>query len=106
AHRYKYGAPAERCNSNARIPKGAALAGFAWENPKKLFKREDIPLFGTAEEFTTFYRTEFKMRDDIVETLSEHMMQVRSIFCLGLVNHRDEVIGVLSIDSTEPKAFR
>lgn len=105
-YRYKFGeSPRERLDSRAQFKKGVALAGFAWQSPHIPFKKNNIPEFSENGEFIRYYINQFKMPEELVTRLSPYMKNVRSIFCYGLCNHRNEFSGVLSIDSTDPAGF-
>jgi len=104
AHRYQYGNLPGKWSSQARFPRGSAIAGFAWDEPTTLIKR-DLGPFSSERQFRDYYVNELRMPSELISTLSPHTRKIRSIFCSGLVNHRDEFIGVLSIDSTIPGAF-
>lgn len=104
AHRYQYGGLPGRWSSNAKFPYGAAVAGFAWEEKSRLFKW-DLDSFADERTWRQYYRVTLKMPDELINRLSQHVRKVRSIFCAALVNHRDDFIGVLSIDSTLPGTF-
>jgi hypothetical protein len=108
AYRYQYGAVSGKCPNPQKVkfPKNIGLAGIAWGKPSKVVTNEfPIGTFNTEQEFREFYKTQFKMSDELVNSLSVEMQPVRSIFCIGLVDHNHTCIGIISLDSIYPDAF-
>jgi hypothetical protein len=104
-YRYQYGGPSGRTDSKAKFHKGEAFAGFAWDQPRKFFGRGDLPICKDDKEFIDFYATQFGMQPESVQQLSNRTRKIRSIICFGLIDHRHDFLGVLSLDSTDGAAF-
>jgi hypothetical protein len=105
AHRYQYGSLPGKWSSKAKFPRGAAIAGFAWEDTTTLIKW-DLGPFATDGEFREYCEKTLFMPRDLISNLSSRTRKIRTIFFSALVNHRDEFIGVLSVDSTQPGVFQ
>lgn len=84
--------------SKARYLKGIGYTGMAWEKTK-FYLSHPFPDFNSREQFEDYYINILKIPKDIVEDISNYMVKVKHIFCYGLVDKRDQFLGVLSLDS-------
>lgn len=84
--------------SNAHYTKGCGYTGIAWKQPSKCHVTV-FPDFKTREEFEYYYLTKLSIPKEVVSNISDYMVKTKQIFCYGLVDSKDQFLGVLSIDS-------
>ena len=84
--------------SNARYRKGVGYTGQAWENLQE-YTSCVFPEFSARNNLVEYYIHTLRMPDDIVRDISDHMINVRHIFCYGLTGYQGQFLGVLSVDS-------
>lgn len=91
----------EAHDSRVHYKRGEGYTGRAWAKPNKLICGL-LPHFDTREQMSDFYANSLEIRRSVVNEISEHMEQVQTVFSYGFVNHRNQLLGVLSLDVAAP----
>lgn len=98
-YRYSYGRGTE-LNSKARFPRGAALAGMAWDLPGQILVKEIPDFTNDPGGFVQFSKENLKLSEEDLSLLSPHTQQARWLLSYGIAHpFSGEFIGVLSLDS-------
>lgn len=84
-------------HSKAQYQRNEGCTGRAWERAEKLIK-SDIRPFANRQDFEACYLDELKISKATVQGLSDYMVQVRRIYSYGFLDHKGELLGVVSID--------
>lgn len=88
--------------SRARYKRGEGMTGRAWAECGRSLLLQVFPKFSTREEFEDHYINQLKIAKATVKELSDHMIQVQTMFCYAFVADADRTLGVLSLDFEAP----
>jgi hypothetical protein len=91
--------------SRARFRRGEALAGFAWEYPRKLYFTP-VPGNITGDGYNEWAKTAFRMSDEQLANLSQETRRKKWFAAVGLVDDNGAFLGVICLDSETPAAER
>jgi hypothetical protein len=95
--RYRHGHRELFARSGARYRAGEGSTGRAWEHTGRVILSR-LPPFTNRDQFIEHYVNVLKIRRETVEKLSDYMIGVQSIYSYGFLDHKGDLLGVVSID--------
>jgi hypothetical protein len=103
-YRYRKGSDdlvSQALRSRVSYKKDEGFTGAAWSRPGQLVCAI-LPAFSSREEFERHYVEELNVSPDTVKSISDTMLNVRSILTYGFQGSEGKFLGVLSIDLVSP----
>ena len=87
----------EAQRSKASYQRGEGYTGMAWKDPET-FLTALFPRFESRADFTQYYSERLGLANEVIQDISDYMVNVQTIITYGFIDCQGMITGVLSLD--------